>query len=237
MGNVTVFEATLFDYNGVLVDDEEIHFEAFAEVLRGQDVEVSREAYWKEYLGYDDVGGFEAMLRDAGRSVSRKEIDELVEAKKPVYLRLAGSDLSTFPDAAKVFAARAAAGPVVLVSGALRDEIELGLDVLGVRDLVLGIVAAEDTAQSKPDPDGYRQGIAMLNQASSRDVREGTLVIEDSVSGIEAAKSAGLYCAAVAHSYDASALTAAGADFVTDKLGELTEEKLQDLYQQRCTRS
>ena len=109
MGNVTVFEATLFDYNGVLVDDEEIHFEAFAEVLRGQDVEVSREAYWKEYLGYDDVGGFEAMLRDAGRSVSRKEIDELVEAKKPVYLRLAGSDLSTFPDAAKVFAARAAA--------------------------------------------------------------------------------------------------------------------------------
>ena len=184
MGNVTVFEATLFDYNGVLVDDEEIHFEAFAEVLRGQDVEVSREAYWKEYLGYDDVGGFEAMLRDAGRSVSRKEIDELVEAKKPVYLRLAGSDLSTFPDAAKVCAARAAAGPVVIVSGALRDEIELGLDVLGVRDLVLGIVAAEDTAQSKPDPDGYRQGIAMRNPAAQQPPRPNTTTQQNGVRNI-----------------------------------------------------
>ena len=51
-------------------------------------------------------------------------------------------------------------------------------------------------------------------------------MIEDSLAGIEAAKAAGLRCAAVAHSYPAASLRAAGADIVVESLAELTDALL-----------
>ena len=55
------------------------------------------------------------------------------------------------------------------------------------------------------------------------------LVIEDSVAGVQAAKSAGLYCLAVTHSYPRETLLEAGADHVIDNLTELSRELLGEL--------
>lgn len=107
-------------------------------------------------------------------------------------------------------------GPVGIVSGALRDEIELGLDVLGVRDLVAFVISAEDTKEGKPDPEGYRLGLARLGTEA--------VVIEDSVAGVQAAKAAGLRCVAVGHSYPEAELRAAGADVVRGKIADLCDE-------------
>ncbi|MCH2109048.1 MAG: HAD family phosphatase [Polyangiaceae bacterium] len=205
--------ATIFDFNGVLVDDEEIHLQTFRDVLGPMGIEISSESYWNTYIGFDDVGGFEAMLRDAGRQPTRAEIDELVELKKPHYLRRANQELKTFPGAAALIRHRASLGPVVVCSGALRDEVELGLKVLGVRDLVDAIFAAEDTTVSKPDPEGYLKSIEFLRTKVGDDAQR-ALVIEDSVAGIHAAKAAGLPCIAVEHSYPREKLVAAGADQV-----------------------
>src|SRR5262249_55055025 len=58
--------ATLFDYNGVLVDDEHVHLEGFRRVLAPLGIQVSERQYLERYIGYDDVGAFRAMLEDAG---------------------------------------------------------------------------------------------------------------------------------------------------------------------------
>ena len=47
--------AVLFDFNGVLVDDEDVHFEAFRRVLEVLGVTISHEVY-RRYLGFDDRG-------------------------------------------------------------------------------------------------------------------------------------------------------------------------------------
>lgn len=214
--------ATLFDYNGVLVDDEDVHFAAFREALVPLGIGLEQETYVARYLGFDDVGAFQAILVDAGRTPSRDEVRALVEAKKPLYLSRA-ADLRTFPGARELILRRAALGPVAIVSGALRSEIELGLDKLGVRSEVAFIVSAEDTSACKPDPEGYLEAVRRL---AARGENTPAVAIEDSLAGVEAAKRAGLRCVAVAHTYAPFELSGAGADVVVPTLASITDEAL-----------
>jgi beta-phosphoglucomutase-like phosphatase (HAD superfamily) len=219
--------ATLFDFNGVLVDDEAVHLAAFRDVLRPLGVVIDDATYAERYLGFDDAGAFRAILEDAGRAASDAVVARLIEAKKPVYMARIASGLVVFAGAVDLVRRRARAGIVGIVSGALKDEIEHALGLMGVRDDVAFIVSAEDTTRCKPDPEGYELGLRALEACghSARD-RAGVVVIEDSLAGVVAAKHAGLRCAAVTHSYPEERLREAGADVVTSDLAALTDALL-----------
>jgi HAD superfamily hydrolase (TIGR01509 family) len=213
--------ATLFDFNGVLVDDEHVHLAAFRDVLAPLGVSVTDEEYATRYLGYDDVGAFRAILTDAGRPPSDAQIRALVEAKKPAYMARIEGALTIFEGAADIVRRRAALGTVAIVSGALEHEIRFALDRIGVADKIAFIVSAEKCAACKPDPEGYLLALELLGHGP-----DGVVVIEDSIAGIQSAKTAGLRCAAVTHSYAAPELTRAGADVVVATLPELTDALL-----------
>lgn len=225
-----MFPATIFDYNGVLVDDEVVHLEAFRDVLAPLGIQLSERDYWDKYLGFDDAGAFRAILTDQGRPVTEEGVDRLIAEKKPRYLDRARDVLRGFEGAADLVKRRASVGPVIIVSGALRSEIELGLAVLGVADAVATIVSAEDTERSKPDPEGYLIGIRVLAKSAGARVAEGAVVIEDSIAGVEAAKAARLACIAVGHSYPLDALTRAGADLAVPTLAAITDAALRELH-------
>ncbi len=220
----------MFDYNGVLADDELVHLEAFRDTVRPLGIEISEAEYLERYLGFDDKGAFEALLLAAGRPVSAADVAALVEAKRPHYMERARRGLVTFPGAAEAVRRRSAQGPVVVVSGALREEIELGLTQLGVRDLVLHIVSAEDTRRSKPDPEGYLMARDFLLGHGVRDAAR-AVVIEDSLDGISAAKAAGLPCVAVAQSYPRERLLGSGADLVLGAVRDVDDDVLLRLHE------
>lgn len=211
--------ATIFDFNGVLVDDESVHLASFREVLAPHGVTFDDHAYEERYLGFDDAGAFRAMLADAGKRPTDAQVEALIEAKKPVYMSRIADALVIFPGAREIVERRASRGVVGIVSGALRAEIEHCLGVMGVRKHVSFIIAAEDAKASKPDPEGYLLGIAALGHPDA-------VVIEDSLAGVAAAKAARLRCAAITHSYSEARLRFAGADVVTATLAELTDEML-----------
>lgn len=218
---------TIFDFNGVLVDDESVHLAAFREVLRPLGVAIDDATYAERYLGFDDAGAFRAMLTDAGKPPLDAEVARLIAAKKPLYMELITGSLVIFEGAPDIVRRRAKLGPVGIVSGALRDEIEHALRVMGVREEIAFIVSAEDTTRCKPDPEGYILGAReLLSLAVQADPMRNPVVIEDSVAGIQAAKAAGFICAAVAHSYPAEVLKAAGADVVVARIADLTDELL-----------
>lgn len=232
VGGPLLFPATLFDFNGVLVDDEHVHLEAFRDAVRPLGISISDQEYWEEYLGFDDVGAFTALLRKAGLDASLPRVLDLVEAKRPLYMQRAEHALKAFPGAAELVRRRAAHGPVGIVSGALRDEIEFGLVHLDVADVVRHITSAEDTAASKPDPEGYRLGIEWLLESLSLEQAQRALVIEDSLDGITAAKTAGLPVIAVAHSYSRAELASSGADLVVGTIAQIEDKVLVQLYQE-----
>jgi beta-phosphoglucomutase-like phosphatase (HAD superfamily) len=218
---IVTVRATLFDFNGVLVDDEHLHYAAFRDVLKQIELPLTERDYFDKYVGLDDVGVFRAVLSAAGRTISVGVTRQLVAEKKPRYLARIATDLRVFPGALELLARRAGLGPVGIVSGALEDEIRHCLERLDAAKHVAFVIPAEQTTAGKPDPEGYRLARAELVR---RGVPEGrAVVIEDTKEGVRAAKAAGLRCAAVTHTCAAEALTEAGADVVVTKLDDLDD--------------
>jgi beta-phosphoglucomutase-like phosphatase (HAD superfamily) len=215
--------ATLFDFDGVLVDSEPVHLAAFNDVLAPLDMSISEADYLSYYLSLDDAGVFRARLERAGSMPSEEHVRRLVDAKAPRFMARFADAFRVFPGAAPLVTRRASKGPVGIVSGALRGEIEFALERIGVRSLVSFIVSAEATEESKPHPAPYRFALAELERVGHRGA---SLAIEDSVGGITSAKGAGLRCIGVAHSFGKEALAKAGADAVASHLAELTDALL-----------
>lgn len=214
--------AVIFDFNGVLVDDEHVHFELFRETLAALGVGLDEAAYHDRYLGFDDRGAFAAALLDAGRDAPPVLIDELIARKAARYAEVAEAGLRFFPGAAETLAGLADRYPVAICSGALRAEIEYALRRLEVRDRVQSITSAEDTERCKPDPEGYLIALDRLRADVPDLDAPSCLVIEDSLAGIEAARAAGMVAVGVTHTYRRDELESAGAAAVVDGLAAIT---------------
>jgi HAD superfamily hydrolase (TIGR01509 family) len=227
-----MIRALIFDFNGVIVDDEHVHFELFRDVLQENGVELTEATYHDRYLGYDDRGCFSAALLDAGLYVDDAFVSNLIARKAGLYARAAANGLRFFPGSERIveFAARR---PTAICSGALRPEIEYALDRLNARRAIAAIVSAEDTTRCKPDPQGYTLAFEALRGCGAlydRDLQPAEcLAIEDSSAGILAARAAGLTTIGVAHTYPADTLTAAGAELVLQSLEELNESLINSL--------
>lgn len=224
-----MLDAVIFDFNGVLVDDEDLHLQGFNAALRPYGLEVSPEAYLSNYLGFDDRGAFSAIFRDARRELDSKTLDALIEAKAVVYERLAETELSVFDGAVTLLQALSTVAPIAIVSGALRREINLALRHMGCESLVSVIIAAEDVTACKPDPEGYVLGLRALRSRHGELSSARVVVIEDSPAGVTAAVRAELIAVGVAHTYPSAKLTAAGARCVHDRLAGLTVGALASL--------
>jgi HAD superfamily hydrolase (TIGR01509 family) len=236
---IGMIRAVIFDFNGVILDDESVHFTLFQEVLGQEGVHITEHDYHGRYLGLDDRGCFEAALIDAGQSAGAERLDGLIARKAKRYFEVAAEGLRFFPGAADCLRGLAARFPLAINSGALRPEIEYALRLLGVRESVAVIVSAEDTERCKPDPQGY--SLAHLGLLSSgrapTDLSPGDcLVIEDSLAGIESAKGAGMWAVGVPNTYDRDALLRAGADDVVSGLPEFTADWIAARFASRRQR-
>jgi beta-phosphoglucomutase len=186
--------AIIFDFNGVIVDDEHLHARAFAAVLAEQDVVLEEREYLDVYLGLDDRELLRAVLRDkCDREPLEEEVDTFIERKARAYLAELDGGVELFAGAADLIRDLAADFPLAIASGARRHEIER---ILGDRDLLrhfTAIASADDVALSKPDPAPYLAALDMLRRCGHPALRASDcIVIEDAPAGIEAATAAGM---------------------------------------------
>lgn len=204
-------KAIIFDFNGVIVDDEPLHLELIQRVLREEGLELSDAHCRALSLGVPDYACFPALLR-AGRRAQRAAdngyVNALLARKAGYYAQAIAERDLLFPGVARLIEAWAARVPLAIVSGALRQEIEFVLGRGGLRQYFQTIIAAEDVSAGKPAPDGFLQALAALNEQATIQAAE-CLVVEDSLAGVEAAKRAGMFCVAVTNSFPAERLKAA----------------------------
>jgi beta-phosphoglucomutase-like phosphatase (HAD superfamily) len=226
-----MLHAIVFDFDGVLADSEPLHFEVFRQVLAEAGVTLTPEAYYDKYLGYDDLGAFQAVLRDEGRPHDEASVASLVAAKADRFPRLVDGRDVLFPGVAAAMRRFATEVPLAIASGALPHEIELILDGAKLRDAFHVIVGAGDTPRSKPAPDPYARAVELLQARglvpAGADAASHCVAIEDSHWGIESAKAAGLACIAVTTSYDAGELGA--ADLVVPRVDALSLQQVAAL--------
>ena len=216
--------ATLFDFDGVLVDSEPVHLAAFNDVLARLRITITDQEYAERYLSLDDAGVFREVLSRRSITLDEEQVRALVTAKGPRFMERFEAGFREFPGARELVLRRAARGPIGIVSGAFEREIDFALRRLGVRESVAFIVATDHVTAGKPNPEPYRAGLEALWKLGHRD---GVVAIEDSLGGIASAVAAGVRCVAVSHAYTESELSHAGAVAVGANLGELDDATLE----------
>jgi len=227
-----MLRAIIFDFDGVVADNEPIHCAMFQRVLGELGIFLSEEEYYAEYLGYDDKGCFAAALSAKGRPAPQTLIDELVARKAAVYLDYIRTHLVIFPGVHDFVREAAKQYRLAIASGALRHEIEFILEQAGIRKEFEHITSAEDVSRGKPNPDPFLHALASLNRkARSAPLLDAgdCLVVEDSIPGVQAAHRAGMKVLAVTNTHPAEDLRE--ADAVRTSLKEVDPSKLaRDLW-------
>lgn len=223
-------EAVLFDFNGVLVDDEPQHCEALQRVLADEGLELTREQYYAHYLGLDDRTGFVEAFRRANRTLTTELLQHLVTTKSRVYLQLVTSSLRLVAGAAEFVRDAGKRFRLGIVSGALRREIDhvLGQPGGGLAGRFEVIIAADDVPRCKPDPAAYLAAHRAFNERRPISVDQ-CVVIEDSLPGLAAAQAAGMPCVMLTTNHPAEKLQGRGAAMVWDSLAGHTATELADL--------
>ncbi len=205
--------AVIFDFDGVIADTEPLHFEGLRRTLADIQITLTEEAYYADYLGFDDRGCILEALRVNRRAISTSLVEDLMVKKATAYMASIKDHLVIFPGVREFVEEAAAAYPIAIASGALRPEIELVLEQIGIRKAFRHITSAEDVTQGKPHPEPFLHALAGLNRHHSGHPLSSTacLVIEDSRPGIRAAKAAGMKVLAVANTHTVQDLHEADA--------------------------
>ena len=220
-----MFKAFIFDFNGVLADDEPVHMEAFQSVAEREGMRVTEAEYFERYLPFTDRELFGTLFADRERPLEPHQLDGLVHEKARHYHRIlkerGQSDGRSilFPGARAAVEAAGRRGPLAIASGARREEIDFVLEAGGLRDRFTVVVAAEDVERGKPDPEAFLKAAELVTAPGDPASSGACLAIEDSAGGIRAAKAAGLPCLAVEHSCDRSRL--GDADWVIPSIADL----------------
>jgi beta-phosphoglucomutase len=219
--------AVLFDFDGVLVNSEPLHYRALRDCLMPEGVEISQGEYMRFYLAFDDWRAIKAALERHGVHPTVERVNALAERKSDLFDELLAT-VPFFPGARELVESLAEEMPLAIASGALRSEIERILEPAGLLGHFTAIVGAEDVERGKPDPEPYLTAMARLYDKAPGLRPDQCVVIEDTMTGITSALAAGMKVVGVAQTYPAEQLRA--AHLVVDSVATLDLDGMQRLF-------
>ena len=191
MNWVQDYQLFLFDFDGLLVDTESLHFAAYAELCRRYGYVLTWD--FKQFCleaHTEAMGVWKGLFREFPELFEKQPNKEILyEEKKVIYLELlAKSKLELMAGAAELLATLAKLGAKrAVVTNSPRLHIELIQAALPQLKTIPLWVTREDYAQPKPSPEGYLKAIEVLGKPGDR-----IIGFEDSAKGLKALLGAGV---------------------------------------------
>lgn len=222
--------AVLFDFDGVIVNSEPLHFQAFAQTLAEVKLPLTEYEYYEELLGFDDRGAFKYVFEKNHRPLDPKTFLAVTTRKSRLMRELIeAKNFTALPGVEEFIRGLWRHYPLAICSGALREEIETMLIGINLRDCFSVITAAEDVTVGKPDPMGYLLTAKLLGEKAKKPLLPADcLIIEDAPSVAKSVRAAGFPVLAVTTSYPAEKL--ADANWVVKSLEpDVVKKKLPGL--------
>ena len=201
MSGGTLYEAILFDFDGVLVDSEPVHFACWREALAPMGIHLEWDFYLTRCVGVADqalVGVFSGLAEPA---INHASAWAAYERKRDLFRRRVLASVP-MPAATRSLFGRLGGYKLAVVSSSSRAEVEPPLERAGVWRFLDTIVCAEDVACYKPSPEPY-------NLAARRLGIRTALVVEDSEAGQASGRAAGFEVLFVPHAQATATLVAA----------------------------
>jgi beta-phosphoglucomutase len=212
-----MFDAVIFDWDGTLADSRKVVVASFQKALSELDCEIS-DAFIEHRIGIGSAETFSEILRSSRTSFDEALIRRLVKLKVRHEVEMGGG-ITLFDGALSLL--RSLRGRIRLGLASMNDRavIEHLLRVMSLGKFFYAVVTADDVAYSKPNPEIFLKCAGELKCSPERCV-----VVEDSLFGVEAAKSANMGCIAVltgVHSMEM--LEKASPDLIVGSLTEKNE--------------
>jgi beta-phosphoglucomutase len=210
-----MIKGVLFDMDGVLVDSESFICNAAISMFKELGTSVSAEDF-KPFTGMGEnryIGGV------AEKHKVQIDIEQVKARTYEIYKEMVGGKLSPLPGALEfIVKCRNKGFKLVLATSTDRIKMEVNLKEIGLAgDTFNSIITGLDVENKKPAPDIYLKAAKSIGLEPYE-----CLVVEDAVSGVKAAKTAGCRCLAVTTSFEASALSE--ADWICGSLLKVPEE-------------
>jgi len=179
-----LYEAILFDFDGVLADSEPVHFECWREILQTFELDLDWKTYSEQGIGVSDR---KLLALICNRTDPPFDLERLIAEfprKKDMFR---ARMLERQPFSGEVFELLPELHDyqLALVTSSGQTEVEPVLERAGLRGFFHAAVYGGDVKQHKPAPDPYLLAVEKLGVRSA-------LAVEDSTAGVESARAAGL---------------------------------------------
>ncbi|WP_148340273.1 HAD family hydrolase [Aquicella siphonis] len=222
-----MFKAVIFDFDGVILDSEPLHYQACCTVFKQLGYALSYDEYTEKYIGTSDKDMFPLLLKTIGLDFTSHEVQSLINMKVEAYIHIIRhhDSLPMIPDLDNYLSSiNRDTTKIAICSGSTKNEIRIVLERLlqgRLQSLFDCIITSDDVTHGKPSPEGYQLTANRLGVKPAD-----CLVIEDSPHGVRAAKSAGMYVTGLSTTYPASQL--AHADKIVSGYRELMQLHIGD---------
>ena len=220
--------AALFDLDGTLQDSEVLWVKATRDYVRDLGVPFSDEDAFAVVYGrswrsiYDDI-----LARKP--SLASSSMEKMAVEVREYFLRLRSTADIAIPGSVALARKLAADGiKVAVVSGSIREDVQSGVEALGIDGILEFIIGAEDYGEGKPDPGCYLKGSERIGVPPAE-----CIVFEDSAVGVLSARRAGMYAVGLARP-DRPKQDLSPADLILPDLSEFSMDKLPAHPGERC---
>lgn len=178
------FEAVLFDFDGVLVDSEPVHFACWRDVLAPLGIVLDWQTYASRCIGVSDRAMLEILALQHVPPADIVQLWAQYPVKKEMFRRRMTQTLPLAAEIRELLASLSSEFKLAVVSSSGRSEVEPLLESGGLRRFLGAVICGEDVARHKPAPEPYLLAARQLNVSRA-------LVVEDSQAGLESARAAG----------------------------------------------
>lgn len=216
---MAIIKGCIFDLDGVLVDTAKYHYQPWRKLAKQLNFEFTEEEN-ESLKGVNRLDSLKLILGWAGVNVSESLFNELADKKNSWYVemieKLNPSDL--LPGVLEFLNELKTAGYRIALGSASKNA-HLILNKMQIVNYFDAIVDGSSVSESKPNPAVFLKAARLIG-LNARDC----IVLEDAVSGVEAAKNAGMKVIGIG---EAEILT--GADIVISGIDEMNIKVLVDL--------
>ncbi|TAH01460.1 MAG: HAD family phosphatase [Sphingobacteriales bacterium] len=210
--------AVIFDMDGTLVATTEADFLAWQKLF----IQYGKQLTFEDY--YPLLGRKSADVVKLGLGLTGKPAEEAMAMKMGLFADIvAEHGVETLPDVRSLLEKLYDAGiPMALATSSRKKKMELVMQTVGLEKFFSVFVTGEEVVKGKPDPQIFQLAASRLQMPAER-----CIVVEDTVSGVRAAKAAGMTCVAISTTHDRDELTE--ADLLIDHFTSLRPEDFHNL--------
>lgn len=212
-----MIKAVIFDLDGVLVSTDMLHYEAWKKLAGELEIRNFTKEDNMRQRGVSRMASLEILIEKTDRSFTQQEKEALAERKNSYYVSLldALTPKDILPGALDVISALRQRDILIGVGSASKNTPEI-LRRTGLERVIDRVSCGLDVTRSKPDPQVFLVAAQKLGVSPAD-----CLVVEDSDSGIQAAKAGGMRALAVG-----AARNNGLADYRADSLENLDINKI-----------